>query len=235
MIELERAIEEATGIRVQDFYVDRASFANFCRRYKDYRGLIDTGKYLEYFISGQILQFGYDEIYLDVAAQNCPFNSYVNATYGARAYRQDLYYLKRGVNGWDIGGDACRLPFQECDVSKMSLHNSFEHFEGDADSRFIREAGRVLRGGGLLCITPIELRLGYMEDHEHGWLDERGVKHLWGKGARFARHYDPETFKLRVLDQVEGIMTASIFRIGGVAKDIYDTHQYFALFEKQWK
>jgi hypothetical protein len=44
---------------------------------------------------------------------------------------------------------------------RMALHCSFEHFEGDADIRFLQEARRVLRSGGRVCILPLYLSTEY--------------------------------------------------------------------------
>jgi len=39
----------------------------------------------------------------------------------------------------------------------MALHCSFEHFEQDSDIKFIKEANRVIRRSGKLCILPLYL------------------------------------------------------------------------------
>ena len=43
----------------------------------------------------------------------------------------------------------------------MALHCSFEHFEGRSDIGFIREAERVLRPGGAVCVVPLYLSEEY--------------------------------------------------------------------------
>ncbi|MBV8713479.1 MAG: methyltransferase type 11, partial [Chloroflexi bacterium] len=82
----------------------------------------------------------------------------------------------------------------------------FEHFEGTADSDFIREAWRVLRPGGVLCILPLFMseRFSVMSDP---LVDRRGI--TWDAGAevveipwwhnRFGRLYDAEALQSRVL------------------------------------
>ncbi len=63
------------------------------------------------------------DAYIDIAAQNYPFAFFMHEKFGGQVFRQDLYYLKKGIHGNDVGGDASRLPF-------------------------IREAHRVLRNRG---------------------------------------------------------------------------------------
>ena len=62
-----------------------------------------------------------------------------------------------GVRGKIIGGDACKMPMADGFFSKMGLHCSFEHFENDADMRFLGEANRVLGKGGRVSILPLYL------------------------------------------------------------------------------
>jgi hypothetical protein len=83
----------------------------------------------------------------------------------------------------------------------MSLHNSLEHFEGRSDIRFFREAQRLLRPGGKLLVVPLFIGDTYSTVKDAGWVDDDGVKHLWGEGARFARWYDLPHFKSRILDR----------------------------------
>lgn len=222
-----KKLEEIMGAPVQPFNVDLRAFSAFMRRYHDARAYIHVGKKLEYFISEQMLQFTQNEIYVDVASQDCPFAYYVNRLYGTRAYRQDLYYLK--PSAYDLVGDACKLPFAEGQVAKISLHNSLEHFVDDSDSRFIEEAQRILAPGGLMVVTPLDIAEKYSEDTEAGWIDDRGVKHLWSEGAQFARTYDPEQFKRRVLDHCPG-MRCTVYQASEV-DEVYKPY-YFAMFEK---
>src|SRR5262249_39747242 len=83
----------------------------------------------------------------------------------------------------------------------------FEHFEGSADSDFIREAWRGLKPGGVLCILPLFMseRFSVITDP---LVDRRGV--VWDPGVegveipwghtRFAGLYDTERLRQRVLE-----------------------------------
>jgi SAM-dependent methyltransferase len=189
------------GARRARRLLDRAGLGAFGPRYPDPRPWVDAEKVLEYYISYTWLDLGPSDVFMDVAAQDCPFAFFVRDTVGCRVYRQDLYHLRQGVHGADVGGDATALPFRAGALSKLALHNSFEHFEGDADLRFIREAARVLRPGGKVCIVPLFVGEEYRVDTESGWIDARGKKHLWGVGARFARVYDPPALETRILGE----------------------------------
>ena len=97
---------------------------------------------------------GPDDVFVDIASCSSPFADIVERLDNCIAYRQDLDFPP-GVNGRTIGGSAEHLPIADGFFSRMTLHCSFEHFEGDADIGFVKEAGRVLRPGGAACILPL--------------------------------------------------------------------------------
>jgi SAM-dependent methyltransferase len=190
---------ELTGNPVHRMQIVPEEFRAFKALYKDDREGIDDQKMLEYFVSYKYLDFKPSDMYIDIAAQNCPFAFFIRERFGCKVYRQDLYYMERGIHRDDIGGDASRLPLKRGSVSKISLHNSFEHFEGNSDIRFIREAQRVLAVGGKMVIVPLFLGERYHIDTEAGWVDESGTKHLWGVGAQFSRSYNLDQFNRRII------------------------------------
>ena len=65
-------------------------------------------------------------------------------------------------------------------ADKLFLHNSFEHFEGDADTGFVREAWRVLKPGGRVCIVPLYLSTRH-QILTDPFVDRRGV--VWDPDA----------------------------------------------------
>ena len=201
--DLDRRLESLLGARFRRVRIDASRFAEFRSRYSDPREGADAEKLLEYYVSYTWLELERSDVFMDVAAQDCPFAFFVRDTIGCRVYRQDLYYLQPGVHGEDVGGDATALPFPAGSLSKLALHNSFEHFEGVADIRFLHEAARVLRPGGKVCIVPLFVGPEYRVETESGWIDEQGRKRLWGVGARFARTYDPPMLEERVLRSCE--------------------------------
>lgn len=227
-----KQIETLTGNPVIHIRITPADFHDFKANYKDDREGVDDQKLLEYFISFKFLEFRSSDVYIDIAAQNCPFAFFVAETFGCQAYRQDLYYMKRGIHGSDIGGNASRLPLNAGTVSKISLHNSFEHFEGNSDIKFMREAQRVLKIGGKLIIVPVFFEDNYRVQEDSGWVDEHGNKHLWNKGARFSRFYDLDQFDKRIL-QNSSALSVQFYFIDNIQEIGPECNgQLFAIFEK---
>jgi SAM-dependent methyltransferase len=231
--ELDRRLKSLFGERFRPARIDASRFAKFRSRYSDPRAGADAEKLLEYYVSYTWLGLEPSDVFMDVAAQDCPFAFFVRDTIGCQVYRQDLYYLRPGVYGEDVGGDATALPFPAGSLSKLALHNSFEHFEGDADTRFLHEAARVLRPGGKVCIVPLFVESEYRVDTESGWIDDKGRKQLWGIGARFARTYDPERLDERLLKHCEPF-TVSVFVVENARElDPRCYLRYFMLLEKK--
>jgi SAM-dependent methyltransferase len=223
---------EFTGNPVHRMQIVPDEFRAFKALYQDDREGIDDQKLLEYFISYKFLDFQPSDTYIDIAAQNCPFAFFVRERFGCQVYRQDLYYMNKGVHGEDIGGDASRLPLKRGSVSKMSLHNSFEHFEGNSDIRFIREAQRVLKVGGKMIIVPLFIEEEYQVETEAGWIDESGEKQLWNPGARFSRIYNLDQFKERVIKNARAFKVR-FFHIENVQEiDPSCYSPLFVIFEK---
>lgn len=223
--------EDLIGSPIDSVEIGREDFVAFKDLYHDPRGMIDDAKLVEYYISYRWLDLGPDDTYIDVAAQDCPFAFFVRDRFGSTVYRQDLYYLKKGVHGPDIGGSAAKIPLQSESVSKISLHNSLEHFEGKNDIKFFREAHRLLRAGGKLLVVPLFIGDRYSTVKDAGWVDEDGVKHLWGVGARFARWYDLPHFKTRILDQSPRL-AVRVYHVDNAAEIDPTCFPYFAMFEK---
>ena len=113
-------------------------------------------KGLEHFVAAGLLGLRAGQVCIDVASQHSPAPEIYERLHGAVVYTQDLVY-RPGVHGRRIGGSASELPLPSGFADAMVLHNAFEHFEGDADTAFIREAARVLKPGGRLCILPLFL------------------------------------------------------------------------------
>ena len=216
---------------IESVEIDLEDFASFKTRYTDQRGMIDDAKLVEYYISYNWLDLNPSDTYIDVAAQDCPFAFFVGDQIGCQVYRQDLYYMKKGIHGRDIGGNASRMPLPTGSVSKMSLHNSLEHFERRSDIKFFREAQRLLRTGGKLLIVPLFIQDEYSTVKDAGWVDEHGVKHLWGPGARFARWYDLPQFEKRLLNNSRQLKPR-VYHMENAAQVHPNCYPYFAIFEK---
>jgi len=113
-------------------------------------------KSLEHYLAARLLALRRGDVYIDIASQNGTAAEIYTRLHGVDAYVQDLDFPE-GLHGRQIGGDAAAMDVPDGFADAMALHCSFEHFEGDSDSRFIREAARVLRPGGRCVIVPLYL------------------------------------------------------------------------------
>lgn len=113
-------------------------------------------KAFEHLVAAELLQLRAGEVYLDVASQNGVAAEIYGRLFGVETFLQDLSFPP-GLHGRRAGGDAGAIPLPDSSVDALALHCSFEHFEGESDRRFIREAARLLRPGGRGVIVPLYL------------------------------------------------------------------------------
>ncbi|MFP2930540.1 class I SAM-dependent methyltransferase [Pyxidicoccus sp. 3LG] len=165
-----------------------------------------------------------ETVYVDIAATpHSPYLELVRALAKTRnIYVQDLVFPK-GIHGNQIGGSAADMPLGDASVDAMTLHCSFEHFEGGADTGFIREAGRVLRPGGKVCIVPLYLGEYAFTMCDPAWgydikAKAETVIHLFPNwGERHGRFYGTDTLKERVLAPARAAgLTPRIFHFENV-------------------
>lgn len=219
----------AAGFAVEPMEVDPAAYRDYLararyERFPDYYAWQRSNfneKALEHFIALTLLELKAGDIYLDIASSGSPTPEIYADLTGAETWRQDLDYAS-GIHGRTIGGDAAALPLPDDFASGMGLHCSFEHFEGDSDSRFIREAGRVLKPGGRLVILPLYLFTHYAIQTDpvvwRGWRPpfkpEPGatLHFARGWGNRHGRFYDPERLRERVAKNM-GSLKMTIYRV----------------------
>lgn len=193
--------------------------AGYSVRYPKYYPNNIVEKSFEHFIAQQLLLLSPDDVYIDIASQGSPTPEIYHRLYGCRSFAQDLSY-DPGLNGNRIGSDAASLPLGEGTISKMALHCSFEHFEGNSDSGFITEAARVLSVGGKFVIVPLYLAQLYAVATD--LLVSRANRVCFEKdaivmavpdwGNRHGRFYDAAHLASRVLEVTKGL-TFSIIRI----------------------
>jgi SAM-dependent methyltransferase len=229
------------GFEVNDIKVDPAAYrayfeaAGYAQRYPNYYSFNLPEKSLEHFVAAQLLGLSAHDIYVDIASEHSPVPEIYSRLFGCVSYRQDLAY-RPGLHGDEIGGDAAAMPVPDGFATAMALHCSFEHFEGDADERFIREIKRVLRPGGRVCFAPLYLW------HEYGVLTDPAValaegvefnrdavvycKPGWGN--RHGRLYDPANLDSRIRRNLDG-MQMTLYRIVN-AIDVHEScYLQFAL------
>jgi SAM-dependent methyltransferase len=204
----------AAGIPVIKMSIDKAEYARYCaaaqyRRFSQYlkAGRAETfpKKSLEHFLSARLLGLNAQDRYIDVANNESPVPEIYSSLYGCTCYRQDIAFAP-GVHDRTIGGNADSMPVPDNFASAMGLHCSFEHFEGDSDIGFIREAQRVLSPGGRAVIIPLYLFTHYAILTDPSALPGGGIFFepdatlhcLKGFGNRHGRVYDIPHFVNRV-------------------------------------
>ncbi len=149
-------------------------------------------KFLEHYISFLLMGKPYGAI-IDIAADQSPFiDNLFNMGYIFTGYVQDMTYPE-GVlwisdSKCSIGSLAGSIPLPNGSVDIMTLHCSFEHFEGQEDINFIREVSRLLRAGGRAIILPFYTNEIYLETPPQP-----------SPNMGFGRFYDVIAIKERIL------------------------------------
>jgi len=224
----------SSGIPVQDFYVNVEDYrdyfgrAGYFSRYPNYYPQYIREKSVEHFVAQHLLQLNPTDVYIDIASEGSPVPEIYQRLYGCRTYAQDLSY-EPGIHDNRIGSNAASLPLPDGTATKIGLHCSFEHFEDDADSSFIREAARVLRVGGKIVIVPLYLASRYAVSTDLlasqvkrvSFERDALVMAVRGWGNRHGRFYDPHHLASRVL----GATAEIVFRVLRIvnAKEIDET------------
>lgn len=177
-------------------------------------------KVLEYFASLSFISARAGDVVIDIASEWSIFPEILRKLTGSTVYQQDLVYPS-GVNGFRIGSNAAEMPIPNDFANYLVLHNSFEHFEGTSDTKFILEAWRVLKPGGTLCILPLNLAIEHtiLTDplsNRTGIVFDPGARVIeapWFHN-RFGRFYDANTLQQRILEPASSIgFEATIYRV----------------------
>ena len=187
-------------------YLASADYARFPLYMDGGRAAGFHEKGLEHFLAARLSGLRRGEVCIDVASQNSPVPDVYARLFGAGMYEQDLAF-PRGLSGRRIGGDAAAMPVPDAFADVLVLHNAFEHFEGDSDTRFMHEAARVLKPGGRVCILPL-----FMHERFANQTDPAAIfgtppafdpgAEVWcvrGWHDRFGRHYDAAQLESRLL------------------------------------
>ncbi len=194
-------------VNVESFSIDKQSFKQWRERARypllAYH-LASQEKYLEHFVSFELLRPIASGVLIDVASCRSYFPTIMRRR-GFRVIQQDLEY-EPGLHADRLGGDAAAMDIPSGFADVLTLHCSFEHFEGNTDSRFVREAYRVLRPGGRVVILPLYLHQQYLTLVDPCELATSDVPIDTGSllvarsgyGNRHGRMYDPKAFIARV-------------------------------------
>lgn len=211
------------GIEVSEMDIDPDALEEFrsrCDYSFHYLGTPDDGgflgkayreKSLEHFLSTLLLGLRKEDTLIDIASAASNYPENVRTIVGCTVFRQDLEW-EEGLHGDKIGGDAGRMPIPDNFATALSLHCSLEHFEGDADIRFLQEAKRVLAPRGKLCILPVYIEREHMIatqpelwksdiplDPGARWYFPPSEK--WNN--RFGRFYSPKAFRERIISHLD--------------------------------
>ena len=202
-----------SGFQVVDYDIDRDDFnqwlhnIKFPDAYSKAYGDTFTEKALEHYLSSKLLDLDTNDVFVDVAAASSPWYDLVEKMYRCNTFAVDLHFPADRHDSRLIECDATSMPFDDGSISKIALHCAYEMFENDADTNFIREAGRVLKSGGKIIILPL-----YMSDFYYilssPKANRKGInygkaKRVWRDDKykiRFSRHYSVGAFKERVVD-----------------------------------
>jgi hypothetical protein len=203
----------AAHIPVQTERIDLADFEEWLRDFEELDGFyggsdVHIEKCLEHYLAFKWLGLGREDVYIDVGSAGSIWADVLNQR-GITAYKLDLVYPP-GIQGQRIGADAGDTRLPSGFASAMSLQCAFETFQGNADSRFVREAERVLKDRGRIVILPLYtdetffiLSSPYV-DLSRVELDPGAIR-VWREDPYkepFSRHYSPEAFAERIYTQI---------------------------------
>ncbi len=214
------------GIPVIHHKVDLADFKKWMdapfKSLKEYYSVapqISIQKCLEHYLSFKYTAPEAGSTIIDIAACGSPFANILNSL-GYDAYCLDMAYPP-GINGKQIGCDASNTGLPEAFASSLILHCAFECFMGDADKLFLKEASRIMKKGGKLCITPLYLSRVHINQSsplclQDSIIIDQEAKKVWRSdvwNAPFARHYSPAIFYSRVYSGAPTDMNVQVVRI----------------------
>lgn len=182
-------------------------------------------KALEHSLSLDLLDFSSVRRHCDVAASVSPFaGAMAKAWPGLEYWRQDCEYQ----TDWAakvLGGFAQELrdvPGGFFDT--LTLHCSFEHFHGDADSLFVGEVDRILSERGACLILPLYLDTApkiffdplYVSRAEiTGYDGEALLAPALEYRQKHGRYYSPQTLAARVAAKLPPGLRATLLDFRG--------------------
>jgi SAM-dependent methyltransferase len=226
---VERDLKSA-GVQVRDLDISTVAleFAQFVKQpayqgeYKTYGGTADhclLEKALEHFLSFKFLAPRPSMTAVDIGSCKSVVPQILREQFGCTCYEQDLDY-PAGVHAHRIGSSADKIPLPDASVDFFTLHCTFEHFEGSADTGFVRECARLLRPGGKALILPLYINPNYVNvtgeasDRRRNAItfDQEASYHCvipeWNN--RFGRHYSPPSLLHRVLTPARDLGLSAI-------------------------
>ncbi|MBP7652816.1 hypothetical protein KA977_05295 [Candidatus Dependentiae bacterium] len=206
---------ENIEININDFENWLVDFSAINELYEK-MGDVYIEKCLEHYLAFKYLNISQKDVVIDIAACGSPFAK-ILIEKGIKSYRLDMSYPE-GINGINIGADAgdTKLLSEFADV--LCLQCAYECFMGDADIRFIKEAGRILKNNGRVGIVPLYLDDSYYiitspYCNQNNIVIDEGAKRVWREDkykAPFSRHYSLDSFNKRIHSNIPNGMKAKI-------------------------
>ena len=210
---------QAAGLTVRelDLAAYASEFTEFVKQsyydgeYKFYGGTADhclLEKALEHFVSFKLINPKSAMTGVDIVSCKSVAPPILRESYGCVCYEQDLEY-PAGIQGNRIGSSADQIPLPDASVDFITLHCTYEHFEGQAHTGFVRECARLLKPFGQVVVIPLYLNPNYVnitgevdvQKRTNIGFDTEASYHCvipeWQN--RFGRHYSPEALMARVV------------------------------------
>lgn len=165
-------------------------------------------KALEHYLSFVLAEPMPGQTAVDVGSCKSVVPEILRRVHNVQCYEQDLEYSP-GVHGNRVGSSADAIPLPDRSIDFTMLHCTFEHFEGNADTGFVRESARLLKPGGRTIILPLYLNENYCNvtgetdpaQRAGITFDSTASFHCvipeWKN--RFGRHYSPPALLTRVI------------------------------------
>ena len=196
--------------------------AAYWQRYGPSYAAIDQGreKALEHALTFALLDFSAVTRYCDVAAATSPIARALAREWpDVEHWTQDLLF-ETDVALQQVGGLAQEMKDIEAGFfDALTLHCSYEHFEGDGDVEFLAEVDRVLSERGACLIIPL-----YVADTHRVYFDPTSVpidrvrdfdadaelRPLYSYRQEHGRFYSPEALGHRLLAKLPATLSATL-------------------------
>ena len=196
----------------------------YWQRYGPSYDRIDQGreKALEHALTFALLDFSAVARYCDVAAATSPIARALARDWpNVEHWTQDLLF-ETDVALRQVGGLAQEMKDIEAGFfDALTLHCSYEHFEGEGDVEFLAEVDRVLSARGACLIVPL-----YVADTHRVYFDptespiervrdfdaDAELRPLYRYRQEHGRFYSPEALGHRLLAKLPDTLSATLLR-----------------------
>jgi SAM-dependent methyltransferase len=231
------------GVEIRTLDISSTEYREFVgldelKRYQGYD--FAHSKVLEYLTSYKLLEINSNSTVLDAGGG---FGRYVKSLKELKNPHKiycidplDSSGTRDGVTF--IKGSVSSINLPSGSLTSISCHHSFEHFRGNVDVEFIKEACRLLKAGGKTCIVPFFLCNRYSEiwnkipekkfdKNAYTIYSPLETFPGWGSYERFARVYDLKAVTTRLLPAIPEDIEVAVYNVlyeGKPCPDIKKNH-----------